>query len=319
MDKAEYTPLDQSYAEPHPQPPQSQPTVHSTAATAITTPVSDSTTEGSTASAAGNTTIAIGENGVGPGAAVTTGANTLKINVKTLTGMTIVVELPAAAPNTVADIKTQIESQQGVPPHFQRLIFSGRELADEQTLAAGGVTNNAVVHLVLRQNDANAHGAAVNPNEQNNAQALALAGVPIDFNLPVNIAPPAHDPVRVFDAARLQRFIKLFAVIDGVFLLIWSVMRFYWPLAVGVCLAASGYYGAVNYKAGYVALYVLYLIASIGFRCYLIYMAEQATTMLILGVGVLVGIYVLNLTCKFLLLIRRLTEADKAELRAMQL
>ncbi|KAF5391866.1 hypothetical protein D9757_001837 [Collybiopsis confluens] len=69
------------------------------------------------------------------------------IKVKTLTGKEI--ELDIDPDDTITKIKERVEEQSGVPPQQQRLIFSGRQMADEKTAKELTIAAGSVLHLVL--------------------------------------------------------------------------------------------------------------------------------------------------------------------------
>jgi len=69
--------------------------------------------------------------------------------VKTLTGKTIIVREIGAC-TTVEELKLRIEEREGIPPDQQRVVFSGKQLEDEWTLADYNVPEAAEMHLVLR-------------------------------------------------------------------------------------------------------------------------------------------------------------------------
>jgi len=72
----------------------------------------------------------------------------MQLMVKTLDGKTVTVE--AEEEDTIEDIKNKIMEKEGVPVDQQRLIFGGKQLESDKTLADYDVQEDSTFHMVLR-------------------------------------------------------------------------------------------------------------------------------------------------------------------------
>ena len=82
----------------------------------------------------------------------------MQLFVKSLKGQTFT--LDAEPTDTICDIKEKVADKDGTPVEHQRLIWMGRPLENERTLADYKIGEQSTLHLVMRLRGGMMHEAS---------------------------------------------------------------------------------------------------------------------------------------------------------------
>ncbi|ETO04638.1 hypothetical protein RFI_32758 [Reticulomyxa filosa] len=241
---------------------------------------------------------------------MTTLGENITVTIKQLDGTIFTVQLPPTG--TVGDLKRTIEQERNISPERQRLIFKAQELrTDGSALSEYGVVDQSTLHIVIRplgsvsanNNDENQNRDAVINMPQNNAGRVFNQN-PYAYNQVGN--DEAVYDVDVLQMVRRCRFVRIFTIIDFIFLLLFGLTLSFLFLIMAV-LALAGYYGAKTLNRSYLAAYMLCLVLEIAMRCLFIYLERSnAVSVVLFVLMIFIDLFVLRCVLQLYKVIPRL-------------
>jgi len=258
--------------------------------------------------------------------------------LKTISGETKKVDVETTI--TVSQLKAKIEL---VHPEFPaimtRLIFAGAELSDqeEKTLLELGLKEESICHILLR-----AQQQPVPPPGYNNTQfkmAIPDHQVHYQLQMPPAYPAPAHVPgqnaygqapgqaylqrivVHEEDLSpienqvvRASKYIRWFALLDAVFLLFIVLTVPFSIFLLGLILCICGYVGGRRLQLNFVYAYLCWKFFYVLFRMYALLLTNNAFTVIIFFLMILVDGYIIHLCLKLSRWVRGMTAVQKQRL-----
>jgi hypothetical protein len=238
----------------------------------------------------------------------------MQLNLRSLTGQTVTIR-DVEPSSTIAELKSRIETSEGIPAGFQRLIFGGGELEDSSTISTYNITEDCVVHLVVKQNHPlppQSNSDRYVPDDQIRDSAVVQINFPAYYGDALGSMDPS-DIESVIRRYQFSRAIRMFAVIDGIFLVLWSLRI---PLTIlALPLVISGYYGAKNYQIRYLFAYMFYILLNIAARLVLSAVFHEDGSFIFLNIlGILLEVYIFSLVNSFRNECRNLSDEQRDQM-----
>jgi len=210
------------------------------------------------------------------------------VAIKQLDGTTLSIAVSSTA--TVRQLKEAIQRERDIPPERQRLIYRAQELKNEGSLLSDyGVINDATLHIVVRPlgsappNNYNSNVVVDIPDNhlgEQNANAYMYEGANHDDEgVVVVLNQGEHEDLNILYIVRLCRFVRIFAMMDFIFLVLFGLTLSFLFLIAAV-LALAGYYGAKSLRRSFLLSYMVCLLLEMALRGFFMYIDHNVISVI---------------------------------------
>jgi hypothetical protein len=230
---------------------------------------------------------------------------------------------------SVLELKTHVEDKLQIPKETQRLIFSGKELTDNNLHVSDyNIHDGTTVHLVVRNKpkpkttvvappmvESPMSGGAGHDLEQQ--QLMPQQADYADYaqlQFPQGPADPQMNIEAVFDVVRLARSVKLIALCELFEILAFSILiPAMFPVAL---LAVCGIIAAETLRVWFIVPFCLLQLLTVVVMIAVFIPANVGISFVVLNI--LISAWVLFICIKFFRQLKSLSRAEIAEARSLQ-
>jgi hypothetical protein len=211
----------------------------------------------------------------------------MKLRIRSLTGQVLEIEV-ANEKGTVAELKAQIELQEGIPAIFQRLVFNGNELDDDIALSTVEIAEDAHINIVIRQ---------LKPLSPSVAGPRNVEANDVAINIGSNNVPDLQ-------AGEVETIVRIF---------LWATT--YPVLIFALLLPIAGFVGAKRYHAILIGSYLCYLAMNVGFRIYVGFLLSiRGPAVYLSAIGIMLELFIGSTVLRFFRMVSDVSDATRSSL-----
>jgi len=205
---------------------------------------------------------------------------------------------------TIGDLKRAIESQLRAPRERQRLFLLGSELTDDAaSMSAANIGEDTPIQMAF---------TTVEQTVFANYGAITGAWVSPSYASLDQRVLPGDQVDRLLETYWLAKWVKIFALIDLLFLIVWAFYSV--GFIAGAAAAFAGYVGCVRFNVPLVTVYLMWELAAIALRVYWAVIYDDLAFRIITGFAVAVEVFIAYLIVRLVIRLSQLSESDRQEL-----